>query len=104
VRCQRYAPAVVDNIGYAVRRNASRFGESILRKAICGQKFLLQHFAGRDWCKLIPRHLALQSMIVHDSHFVRFALDPFEDDAPLIVDANRIEVLQISLELFQSVY
>jgi hypothetical protein len=40
-------------------------------------------------------------MGVNDPNVVRFAIDPYENDSPPIVDADGIEVFEIALELFQ---
>jgi hypothetical protein len=37
-----------------------------------------------------------RSVIVHDPNLMRLAIDPLEDDAPLIVHSNRIKVLQVA--------
>src|SRR6516165_4488464 len=42
-------------------------------------------------------------MIIHDSNLVRLAVVPFEDHPPLIVDSDRVEILQITLQLLQPV-
>jgi hypothetical protein len=42
-------------------------------------------------------------MIIHNPNIVRFAINPLKDHAPLIVDPDRMKLLQIALELLQSV-
>jgi hypothetical protein len=42
-------------------------------------------------------------MVIHDANVMRLTFDPFEDQSPLIIDPDRIEVLEITLELFQPV-
>lgn len=42
-------------------------------------------------------------MVVNDLNTVCVALNPLEDDTPLIVDSNRVEPLQISVQLLESV-
>ena len=42
-------------------------------------------------------------MLINDLNTVCVALDPLEDHTPLIVDANRVVPLQISVQLLESV-
>jgi hypothetical protein len=42
-------------------------------------------------------------MVIHDPNIMRLAIDPLKDYAPLIVDPDRIKLLQFALELLQSV-
>jgi hypothetical protein len=82
------APAIADDFGDPVRRDANVFGELVLREAVVAQKFLFQHFAGRNRRKFIPFHRKLRSMIIHNPHPVRLPFDPFEHHAPLVVDPD----------------
>lgn len=102
-RVRRDAAAVVDDLGDAVRRNAHGLGEPVLRQLILGEEFLLQHFAGRDRRKFVGSHRALPSVIVDDPDLVRLAFDPAQDDAPLIVDPDRVKAAQIALQFFEPV-
>src|SRR5579862_3998967 len=43
------------------------------------------------------------SVIVDDLDRLRLAIDPLKDHTPLIIDANRVVVLQIALELFKAI-
>jgi hypothetical protein len=38
-------------------------------------------------------------MIIHDPNLMRLAIDPLEDHSPLIVDPDRVKILQVALEL-----
>src|SRR5579871_2311430 len=42
-------------------------------------------------------------MVVHDGDVMRFTVDPPEDDTPLIIDANCIEVFELSAQPFKTV-
>ena len=42
-------------------------------------------------------------MIIDDPNFIRLSTNPFEDHPPLIVDPDRVKVLQVALELLQPV-
>jgi hypothetical protein len=37
-------------------------------------------------------------MIIHDPNLMRFATEPFEDHPPLIIDPDRVKVLQVILD------
>src|SRR5262245_44478321 len=45
----------------------------------------------------------LLSVVVNDSYLMWLTVDPFEDHAPLIVDADRVEILQVSLQLLEPI-
>jgi hypothetical protein len=38
-------------------------------------------------------------MIIHDPNLMRLAVDPFENHPPLIVDPDRVKILEAALEL-----
>ena len=42
-------------------------------------------------------------MVVHDPNVMSFAINPSEDHPPLIVDTDRVKILQISFQFLQSV-
>ena len=48
------------------------------------------------WSKFIRGHYYLPSMVVRNSNIVCFAIDPSEDYPPLIVDADRVKILQVA--------
>jgi len=56
-RVRRNAPPIVDDLGDPVRRNADRFGKPVLRQAVGGEEFFLQHFAGRDRREFVAGHV-----------------------------------------------
>jgi hypothetical protein len=41
-------------------------------------------------------------MIIRDFYLVRFGVGPAEDDAPLVVDPDRIKVLEIPSQFFSN--
>jgi len=42
-------------------------------------------------------------MIIHDPNLVRLSTSPFEDHPPLLIDPDRVKILQIAFELLQPV-
>jgi AraC-like DNA-binding protein len=42
-------------------------------------------------------------MVIHDPNVMSITLDPFEDHSPLIIDSDRVKLLEIALELFQTI-
>src|ERR1700674_3219514 len=50
-----------------------------------------------------PLCIAASSVIVPDPDLMRMAIDPFENNAPLVIDADRVKFAQASLEFFQTV-
>jgi hypothetical protein len=42
-------------------------------------------------------------MVIHDPNFMRLSICPFEDHPPLIIDPDRVKVLQVAFELLQPV-
>jgi hypothetical protein len=42
-------------------------------------------------------------MIIHDPNLMRLAIDPPEDHSPLIVDPDRVKILEIAIEPLQAV-
>jgi hypothetical protein len=84
---------------------ATRFGEMPMAftvhfaKARIRRGFFLEHFSRGDWCEYILSHRRLQSVIVNNLNRVRLAIEPFENDPPLIIDTNCLEVAEVALQL-----
>jgi hypothetical protein len=70
------------------------------------QEFLGKDFSWRNWenssCCSVPM-LVSRSMVINDLNTVCVTLDPLEDHTPLIVAANRVVPLKISMQLLESV-
>ena len=88
--------------------SAIRFGEIPIASragsatADTPPELILEHLAGSDRCKRVLSHHRLLLVTVHDLEVVSFAIDPSEDHPPLIVDTDRMKVLQVALEFHQA--
>src|SRR5207248_7879259 len=43
------------------------------------------------------------SVIIHDPDLMWLTVEPFEDDSPLIIDPDGVEILEITLQFFQPI-
>ena len=89
---------------YAATRDTEALSELALAQSVGGKKLLSQDLPGMDgdsnrWA---VSHSNFLSMVVNDLD-VLSASAPTEDDAPLVVDSDRVEAVQIAGEAFKAV-